>query len=95
MDEARHMDVFRKRALANGGGAMNVSPASESVPRTTIEAPIDVAASALMHILAQGFVLSLFRNGKFLAPTEVEKEIFRGLQEPLNEAAAMPTEFVA
>ena len=22
MDEARHMDVFRKRALANGGGLM-------------------------------------------------------------------------
>ena len=25
MDEARHMDVFRKRALANGGGLMRMS----------------------------------------------------------------------
>jgi hypothetical protein len=79
MDEARHMDVFRKRALANGGGLMKASPASESVLRTIIEAPNYVAASALMHILAEGFVLSLFRSG---------------LQEFFNEAAAVPTEFV-
>jgi hypothetical protein len=30
-----------------------------------------------MHILAEGFVLTLFRHGEFLAPTEVEKKIFR------------------
>ena len=28
MDEARHMDVFRKRALANGGGLMRMSGAT-------------------------------------------------------------------
>jgi hypothetical protein len=77
MDEARHMDVFRKRALANGGGLMKASPASESVLRTIIEAPNYTVASALMHILAEGFVLTLFRNGEFLAPSEVEKKIFR------------------
>ena len=30
-----------------------------------------------MHVLAEGFVLTLFRHGEFLAPTEVEKKIFR------------------
>jgi hypothetical protein len=76
-DEARHMDVFRKRALANGGGLMQASPGSEELLRIIIEAPTYTVASALMHILAEGFVLTLFRHGEFLAPTEVEKKIFR------------------
>lgn len=77
MDEARHMDVFRKRALANGGGLMKASPASEEVLRLILEAPNYTVASCLMHILGEGFVLTLFRNGEMLAPTEVEKKIFR------------------
>jgi hypothetical protein len=76
-DEARHMDVFRKRALANGGGLMQASPGSEELLRVIIEAPTYTVASALMHVLAEGFVLTLFRHGEFLAPTEVEKKIFR------------------
>src|SRR5690349_19812583 len=76
-DEARHMEVFRKRALANGGGLMQASPGSEELLRVILEAPNYTVASALMHILAEGFVLTLFRSGEFLAPTEVEKKIFR------------------
>jgi hypothetical protein len=30
-----------------------------------------------MHIFGEGFVLTLFRAGEFLAPTEVEKTMFR------------------
>jgi hypothetical protein len=76
-DEARHMEVFRKRALANGGGLMQASPGSERLLRVILEAPNYTVASSLMHILAEGFVLTLFRHGEFLAPTEVEKKIFR------------------
>jgi hypothetical protein len=76
-DEARHMDVFRKRALANGGGLLQASPGAERVLRIILEAPNYTVASSLMHILAEGFVLTLFRHGEFLAPTEVEKKIFR------------------
>ena len=76
-DEARHLDVFRKRALANGGGLLQASPGAEEILRAIIEAPNYAVASALMHILAEGFVLTLFRHGEFLAPTEVEKTIFR------------------
>ena len=39
MDEARFLDDFRVRALANDGGLLKTLPASASVPRTTIEAP--------------------------------------------------------
>jgi len=76
-DEARHMDVFRKRALANGGGLLQASPGSERLLRVILEAPNYTVASSLMHILAEGFVLTLFRHGEFLAPTVVEKTIFR------------------
>lgn len=77
MDEARHLEVFRKRALVNGGGLLAASPGSEELLRLIIEAPDYTVASALMHILGEGFVLTLFRNGEMFALTPVEKKIFR------------------
>ncbi len=77
MDEARHMDVFRKRALANGGGLLMASPANEQLLAAILQAPNYTTASSLMHIFGEGFILTLFRAGEFLAPTEVEKTIFR------------------
>lgn len=77
MDEARHMDVFRKRALANGGGLLSASPGQEELLEAILTAPDYTTASALMHVFGEGFVLTLFRQGEFLAPTEVEKTIFR------------------
>jgi hypothetical protein len=77
MDEARHLDVFRKRALANGGGLLSASPGQEELLAAILTAPDYTTASALMHVFGEGFVLTLFRQGEFLAPTEVEKTIFR------------------
>ncbi len=77
MDEARHLDVFRKRALANGGGLLTASPGQQELLGAILMAPDYTTASALMHIFGEGFVLTLFRQGEFLAPTEVEKTIFR------------------
>ena len=77
MDEARHLDVFRKRALANGGGLLSASPGNEELLGAILTANDYTTASALMHIFGEGFVLTLFRQGEFLAPTEVEKTIFR------------------
>jgi hypothetical protein len=77
MDEARHLDVFRKRALANGGGLLSASPGQEELLAAILQAGDYTTASALMHIFGEGFVLTLFRQGEFLAPTEVEKKIFR------------------
>jgi hypothetical protein len=77
MDEARHLDVFRKRALANGGGLLSASPATQNLLGAILTAKDYTTASALMHIFGEGFVLTMFRQGEFLAPTEVEKTIFR------------------
>lgn len=77
MDEARHTEVFRKRALANGGGLLKSRTGVESLLRAIIEAKTYTQASALMHLLGEGFILDIFRQGELIAPTDVEKRIFR------------------
>jgi hypothetical protein len=52
-DEARHLDVFRKRALANGGGLMMASPGQEELLAAILEAPNYTTASALMHVFGR------------------------------------------
>lgn len=77
MDEARHTEVFRKRALANGGGLLRSRSGAENLLRTIIEAKTYTQASALMHLLGEGFVLDIFRQGELISPSEVEKRMFR------------------
>ncbi len=75
MDEARHLDVFRKRALANGGGLLQASPTSTL--RILINARDFTEMSVLMHVQAEGFIQSMFRMGELIAQSDAEKRIFR------------------
>ncbi len=75
MDEARHLDVFRKRALANGGGLMSATPGD--LLRVIIEAKDFTEMSAMMHVFGEGFVQSMFRMGEYIGQNEAEKRIFR------------------
>ncbi len=75
MDEARHLDVFRKRALVNGGGLLKSSPTAGL--RTIINARDFTEMSSIMHVQAEGFVQSMFRMGELVANSDVEKRIFR------------------
>ncbi|HVA75723.1 MAG TPA: hypothetical protein VNF71_14280 [Acidimicrobiales bacterium] len=77
MDEARHTEVFRKRALANGGGLGKSKAVVERFLKLILDAETYDEGSALMHLLGEGIVLSLFRAGELLAPSPVEKKIFR------------------
>lgn len=77
MDEARHSEVFRKRALANGGGLLKSRAGPETLLRTILEAKTYTQATALLHLLGEGFILDLFRQGEAIAPSDVEKRIFR------------------
>jgi hypothetical protein len=73
-DEARHLDVFRKRALANGCGLLQGNPAGfQGLAATTDFTEM----STLLHIVGEGFVQSMFRMGEFIANNEAEKRIFR------------------
>ncbi|MBS4729316.1 ferritin-like domain-containing protein [Mycobacterium sp. SM1] len=77
MDEARHMEVFRKRALAGGGGLLHASPALEWALKAILESPTHTQGTFLLNVLGEGLVLTLFRAGEYLAKTHVDKEIFR------------------
>jgi hypothetical protein len=75
MDEARHEDVFRKRALVNGGGLLKQTPGYGL--RKILEAADFTEMSALMHVQGEGFVQSMFRMGELIGQNDAEKRIFR------------------
>lgn len=76
MDEARHQEVFRKRAIA-GGGLLHSSPGFEWALSAILDAPTHTMGTYLLNLLAEGLVLSVFRSGEMIAKTHVDKEIFR------------------
>ncbi len=76
MDEARHLDVFRKRAFANGGGLLSEGQSGPSL-RIILDAKDFTEMSAIMHVFAEGFVQSLFRTGELVSFNEAEKTIYR------------------
>jgi hypothetical protein len=77
MDEARHLEVFRKRALAGGGGLMHVTPCFEWAGKSLMVSPTHSMGGFFLNLLGEGFILSVFRAGEFIAKTQVDREIFR------------------
>ncbi len=78
MDEARHLDVFRKRALVNGGGLMRRAGNIQGVVGGNIDSARDFTEmSARLHISGEGSVLTLFRMGELMAYNDAEKHIYR------------------
>jgi hypothetical protein len=76
MDEARHQEVFRKRAIA-GGGLLHAAPGFEWALKAILESPTHTMGTFLLNLLSEGLVLSIFRSGEMIAKTHVDKEIFR------------------
>ncbi len=89
MDETRHMEVFRKRALANGGGLGPSFGTSTSLDPTNRDFAFDIrmiasdfnAVSYLVHFIGEGIVLDIFRFAEFLGQTEVDKVIFQRVMQ--------------
>ncbi len=77
MDEARHSEVFRKRALANGMGLLRASVRGEHALKGILEADSYSEGSVFMHVLGEGFILTLFRFSEFVSPSPVEQRIFQ------------------
>jgi hypothetical protein len=73
MDESRHEDVFRKRALANGGGLMRPGLGSSAL----LSLQDFTEMTALIHLVGEGFVQTMFRMGELVGQNEAEKKIFR------------------
>lgn len=77
MDEARHLEVFRKRALANGGGLGKCPREIEEGLKYIFDIRSFPQMLARLHLFGEGRVLTLFRLGELIAQNEAEKAIFR------------------
>jgi hypothetical protein len=77
MDEARHAEVFRKRALTTGYGLMRSSPQNEMSLKHIRDADSFAEMSLSLHLIGEGVVLTLFRFSEYIAPTEADKKMFR------------------
>jgi len=77
MDEARHAEVFRKRALSTGFGLGRASGHNECNLKFLRDADSFAEASLTLHLQAEGMVLTLFRFSEYIAPTEGDKKLFR------------------
>jgi len=77
VDEARHIEVFTKRALANGGG-LGVASATTQLSLASLLEPKDFStASFLLSVLGEGTFLDLLAFLEDHAPEQATREICR------------------
>jgi TusA-related sulfurtransferase len=76
-DEARHIEVFVKRALANGGGLQFSSASTQASLKSLLDQEDFVQASFLLSVLGEGTFLDLLRYIETYAPDPVTREIAR------------------
>lgn len=85
IDEARHVEVFRKRALA-GSGLKRASATIEQALKEILYAETYPEASLACNVLLAGLVLSIFRQSASVSPTDAQ--IFRlCMQDTARELA--------
>ncbi len=76
-DEARHIEVFTKRAIANGGGLQYGAAATEASLQTLIQQEDYPSASFLLHVLGEGTFIDLLQFIEKYAPDECTREVVR------------------
>jgi TusA-related sulfurtransferase len=76
-DEARHIEVFTKRAVANGGGLQYGAAATEMSLKTLLDQEDYPSASFLLHVLGEGTFVDLLQFIEKYAPDECTREIVR------------------
>jgi TusA-related sulfurtransferase len=76
-DEARHIEAFTKRAIANGGGLQQASALTEWSLHSLLLEENYFRASFLLHVLGEGTFLELLEFIERHAPDPVTSEIVR------------------
>ena len=85
IDEARHVEVFRKRALA-GGGLKRASATAEQALKEILCAEAYPEASLACNVMLASLVLGIFRQHTAVSP--VDAQIFRlSMQDTAREIA--------
>ncbi|MFL5243860.1 MAG: ferritin-like domain-containing protein [Gemmataceae bacterium] len=77
MDEARHIEAFTKRALANGGGLQYSAASTQLSLKSLFDQHDFTSASFLLSVLGEGTFLDLLRFIESYAPDPVTAEICR------------------
>lgn len=77
MDEARHIEAFTKRALANGGGLQYSAASTQLSLKTLFDQHDFTTASFLLSVLGEGTFLDLLRFIEEYAPDPVTAEVCR------------------
>jgi hypothetical protein len=77
MDEARHIEAFTKRALANGGGLQYSAASTQLSLKTLFDQHDFTTASFLLSVLGEGTFLDLLRFIETHAPEPVTAEVCR------------------
>lgn len=76
-DEARHIEVFVKRALANGGGLQYSTASTQASLKSLLDQEDFLRASFLLSVLGEGTFLDLLRYVETYAPDPVTRDIAR------------------
>ncbi len=85
-DAARQFEVFRKRAMSNGGGMGMQSPGY--FHRAVIDARSWTEVTALLYVLSNSFLLGLYELGAYAAHSEAEAKIFAYCMQDVSRQLA-------
>ncbi len=88
IDEARHVEVFRKRALAGGKGLKRASATGEQALKEILCADTYVECSLSAHVMLNSLVLGVLRHVAAVSSSAVDQRICRlAMQDTAREIA--------
>ena len=76
LDQARHIEVFRKRALLGGQGLKRASVTAEQALKEILGAETYIEASLGGNLMLGSFLLSVYRQIAAVAPSLAERKLF-------------------
>jgi len=77
LDQARHVEAFRKRALAGGQGLKRASVSVEQALKEILSAETYSTGSVAGNLMLGSFLLSLYRHMAAVAPSPTDLTLFR------------------
>jgi hypothetical protein len=88
IDEARHVEVFRKRALAGGQGLKRASASAEQALKEILGADTYVEGSLAANVMLNSLVLGVLRHIAAVTASAVDQRICRlAMQDTAREIA--------
>jgi len=75
-DQARHIEAFRKRALAGGQGLKRASVTAEQALKEILSVETYPSGSVAGNLLLGSFLLSLYRHSAAVAPSVADCRLF-------------------